>query len=435
MSGGKKAHVVAVNMGYGHERPAHSLKGLASGSKITIANDYPGIPESDKKIWTGSQKWYERISRFKRVPIAGPLVFGAMDHMQEIEPFYPKRDLSEPTLQVKNFYYLIRKRKFMRHLIEGLSTSPRPLVSTFMATSFAAEEHGYPEEIFTLCTDSDISRAWAPLDPIKSRIQYFAPSRRVMERLKLYGIKEKNILFTGFPLPTGAIGKDQKALNQDLSRRLKALDPNRIFYIRQQEVLCARFGAGFCRSLSKTRTSRPIHIAFCVGGAGAQREIADDIIKSLKSELRRGRIKLTLVAGSRPEVGQYFQNIITSERLRPVQKKGGITILLEKNRKAYFTTFAKSVRKFDILWTKPSELSFYAGLGLPIIMAPTIGSQEVFNRDWLLRMGGGRDQLDPRYTNEWLFDWIESGALARMAWHGFQEAPTEGVHRIEEIVS
>ena len=41
----------------------------------------------------------------------------------------------------------------------------------------------------------------------------------------------------------------------------------------------------------------------------------------------------------------------------------------------------------DILWTKPSELSFYAGLGLPIIMAPSVGAQERFNKAWLRAIG------------------------------------------------
>jgi hypothetical protein len=92
------------------------------------------------------------------------------------------------------------------------------------------------------------------------------------------------------------------------------------------------------------------------------------------------------------------------------------------------------MRKTDILWTKPSELSFYTGLGLPIIMAPTVGSQEDFNRNWLRQVGGGTDALDPQYAGEWLWDWIEGGALARMAWNGYTNAPTHGAYRIEDIV-
>ena len=73
------AHIVAVNMGYGHERPAHVLRGLATGGRVVIANDYEGIPKSDQSLWHTSRIWYERISRFRVVPILGPIAFGAMD--------------------------------------------------------------------------------------------------------------------------------------------------------------------------------------------------------------------------------------------------------------------------------------------------------------------------------------------------------------------
>ncbi len=94
-----------------------------------------------------------------------------------------------------------------------------------------------------------------------------------------------------------------------------------------------------------------------------------------------------------------------------------------------------TLRTTDTLWTKPSELSFYCGLGLPIVMAPPIGSQEVFNRMWLETVGAGTMQFDPRYADEWLFDWVRSGGLARFAWNGYIEAPTHGTYRIENIVT
>jgi len=100
----------------------------------------------------------------------------------------------------------------------------------------------------------------------------------------------------------------------------------------------------------------------------------------------------------------------------------------------YFALFNKVLLTTDILWTKPSELSFYAGLGLPIIMAPTIGSQEDFNRTWLHAVGAGMEQEDPRYTHQWLFDWLESGWLAQAAMEGFLDAPKHGTYHIEKIV-
>ena len=96
--------------------------------------------------------------------------------------------------------------------------------------------------------------------------------------------------------------------------------------------------------------------------------------------------------------------------------------------------FDEVLRTTDILWTKPSELTFYNGLGIPIIMAPTIGSQEVFNHMWLEAIGGGIDQQDPKFTHQWLPDWLNSGWLAEAALQGFLDAPKFGTYRIEEII-
>ena len=63
-----------------------------------------------------------------------------------------------------------------------------------------------------------------------------------------------------------------------------------------------------------------------------------------------------------------------------------------------------------------------------------MGSQEDFNRLWLQQVGGGVAQNDEQYTDEWLFDWLQSGGLARMAWNGFIEAPTHGTYRIEDVI-
>ncbi|MBU0613790.1 hypothetical protein KJ766_00700, partial [Patescibacteria group bacterium] len=301
MATGRKksiAHIVAVNMGYGHHRPAHTLNFL-SGGKVWIANDYKGIPKKDKKLWEGSRKLYERISRFKRVPIFGPMIFHIMDELQSIPDFYPKRDLSAPSLQVREFYWLIRKREWMKDLIEKLAKDPKPLICTFMTPAFAAEEYGYPGEIFCLPTDSDISRAWAPLRPIQSRIQYLAPTRRVVERLKLYGVPEKNIWFTGFPLPPKAVGGvSAKNIREDLARRICSLDPNKNFIQSIGPTLKQEFGVEFYKKV-RSCSARPIRLAFAVGGAGAQRELGVEALKSLKHLICEKKIQMDFVAGTR----------------------------------------------------------------------------------------------------------------------------------------
>ncbi|MFH1711741.1 MAG: hypothetical protein ABH846_00695 [Patescibacteria group bacterium] len=428
------AYVVAVNMGYGHERPAHVLKSLAVNQEVVIANDYEGIPDLDRTLWESGRKWYERISRFKRVPLVGHLVFKAMDEIQEIAPFYPRRDLSRPSLQTRQLYYLIRQKHHMRHLIEKLAEKPKPILSTFMSPAFAAEEFGYPEEIYALCTDADVNRAWAPMNPKSSRIRYFAPNGRVVERLKLYGVKERNIELTGFPLPVEAIGGvEPQVVVEDLSRRICNLDPQGIFMSHSEKMLSAYLGPLTCDTISKTKP-KSVRMAFAIGGAGAQREIGITIAHSLRREIRQGKIILDLIAGTRPEVASYFETELKKMSLSTALKKGYVNVLYAKDRPTYFDAFSGLMRKIDILWTKPSELSFYTGLGIPIIIAPTVGSQEDYNRQWLNQVGGGIDQLDPRYTNEWLFDWINSGALARLAWNGFIEAPTHGAYRISDVL-
>lgn len=428
------AYVVAVSMGYGHERAASALRHFAIGKRVILANEYPGIPVSDLKLWSAGQTWYERISRFKRVPIFGQAAFGLMDKMQEIEPFYPRRDLSAPTLQVKQTYALIRKAKHCKHLIEQLSKRPRPLICTFMIPAFAAEEYGYPEEIFVVACDADISRAWVPLDPKRSRIKYLAPTGRVVERLRLYGVREENILFTGFPLPTENIGgHEAHILLKDLSRRMCNLDPAGVFSLHSQTMLEAEFGQTFCTNL-KTMRKVPIALTFAVGGAGAQREVGVAAAKSLARDILDNKLTMTLVAGTRPEVKEYFVDAFKRSPLKRAVADGRLSVLSTPDRAEYFSSFNKLMRKTDILWTKPSELSFYTGLGLPVIMAPTVGSQEDFNRNWLYQVGGGTDALDPAYANEWLWDWINGGALARMAWNGYTNAPTHGAYRIEDIV-
>ena len=44
----RKAWVVTVDMGYGHERASHALNDLAY-SDVIVANNYPGIPEAERE--------------------------------------------------------------------------------------------------------------------------------------------------------------------------------------------------------------------------------------------------------------------------------------------------------------------------------------------------------------------------------------------------
>ena len=132
----------------------------------------------------------------------------------------------------------------------------------------------------------------------------------------------------------------------------------------------------------------------------------------------------------RNDVYLYFQKALKEFGL---DNCGAVRVIYAEDKMSYFKVFNKILRKTDILWTKPSELTFYSGLGIPIIMSEPIGYQEKYNRGWLLAIGAGIDSLNPEYVDEWLFDWLDSGWLAEAAMEGFLDAPRMGTYNIENI--
>ena len=428
----QKAWIISVSMGYGHQRTAYPLRYLAPEGKVINANDYQGIPEKDKKIWETTRKFYEAISRFSRIPLIGKATFSIYDQFQKILTFYPKRDLSKPNFALKQIYSLIKKG-WGKHLIEELGMKNKelrmnlPIICTFFTPAFMAEFFHYPGEIFCVVCDADISRTWAPLNPRESKIKYFAPNLRVAERLKLYGIKPENIFLTGYPLPQDIInGEQMEALKENLRNRILNLDPKKRYFEKYQHLLETYLGA------LPVSSDHLLTIMFAVGGAGAQKEIGIKMVKSLAVKIWAGDIKVILVAGIREKVKEYFEQNLEKLKLKGHPR---VEIIFEKDIEDYFQKFNQALRKTDILWTKPSELSFYSALGIPIIIAPPIGSQEEFNRRWLLKSGFGLSQENPKYTSQWLFDWLEHGYLAEAAIEAFIEGEKLGTFNIKKIIS
>jgi len=419
----QKAWLVAVNMGYGHQRTAYPLKDLAFLGKVIQANDYEGISEKDRRVWETSRNVYEFVSSFKRIPFLGNVIFSILDFFQKIFNFYPKRDLSKPSYQLKQVNSFI-KMGWGKDLVEMLKKNPLPLVSTFSVPAFMAEYFGYPGEIFCVVCDADISRSWAPFDPSKSRIKYFASTQRSAERLKLYGVKPENIYLTGYPLPKELIGSESaEILKENLKYRLLNLDPKKRYLEKYKTLVEEKLG-----SLPE-KSDHPLTIMFSVGGAGAQRDIGFNIVKKLAKKINNNEVKVILSAGIKENIKDFFE-----ENLKNLNLDKGVEIIFEKNIDDYFQRFNEKLRKTDVLWTKPSELSFYSALGLPIIIAPAVGSQEDFNKRWLEKSGFGVPQGNPNYVDEWLFDWLEQGYLAEEAFEGFVEGERLGTYNIEKIV-
>jgi hypothetical protein len=421
------AWVVAADMGLGHQRAAYPLRELGGNRALTAgAIEYSTIKEN--KLWKRIRKLYEGVSRINHIPIIGGFLFGVLDKLEQITPFYPFRDLSSPTIQVRYLDSLIKKG-LGQTMVNMIRRGKLPLLSTFFAIALAADKLDYPK-VYLMVTDSDINRIWVAKDAFKSKIIYLAPCGHAVKRLKEYGVPDQHIFLTGFPLPKENLGgPDLEILKLDLAQRLIYLDPTQQFWSLHRVEIDHYLGAENCIN----RSNRILTLTFAVGGAGAQKEIGAAILKSLKLKIRNSEIHLNLVAGIRKEVHSYFEKCLTEAGLED-ELGTGVNILCCDTKEEYFHCFNFILRTTDILWTKPSELSFYCGLGIPIIIAPPLGAHEHYNKKWLIAHRAGISQEDPSLCAEWLFDLLNDGRLAQAAWDGFLNTRKCGTYKIEEII-
>jgi hypothetical protein len=279
-------------------------------------------------------------------------------------------------------------------------------------------------------TDSDINRVWAPFDPAHAaRIRYFTPSPRAGRRLRAYGVPEAQITMTGFPLPHELLGGDGSSADggtlvtarRNLSARLVRLDPAHAFRRSIAPELERQLGP------LPPDDGRPPMITFAIGGAGAQVGLARQFLPGLASSLRAGNFRLSFIAGVRPEVRAALADAVAQARLDDCPN---VAILFEREHHAYFTRFHALLAETDILWTKPSEMTFFAALGLPILLAPAMGVHEQYNARWARECGAALALRDLRCVAEWLGDWLTDGTLAAAAWNGWLRMPKRGLYRI-----
>jgi hypothetical protein len=175
-------------------------------------------------------------------------------------------------------------------------------------------------------------------------------------------------------------------------------------------------------------------MTIAIGGAGAQTRQVGKILQALRGRILDGDLKLTLVAGIRPDVAGILHRMVQSAHLS-ANIHAGIEILVSENFEDYFHRFNECLADTDVLWTKPSELVFYASLGLPILLAAPVGDQEHANRNWLLSNDAALDAGDPDSMDLKLEDLLATGELCRIAWNAYSRLDRNGTARIQEFVS
>jgi hypothetical protein len=424
-----KFWLVSADMGYGHQRAISPIKFLSQNGNILNANKSAEASAKELRIWKDMQGTYEFMSRAGRLPLIGDFITRLLDRILYIPSYYPFKERSKATLQVKYLKSAIKKG-LCDGIIKQISDPELPMITSFYSPAIAAEIAGH-KIIYCIICDTDLNRVWASEDASKSHIIYFAPGSVSTQRLISYGVPERNILLTGFPLPLELLGdRTLNILRMNLHRRLVNLDPQLKFGNLFNHSVKAFLDKDLINEETTTQ-KRCITITYAVGGAGAQKEVGIQIMNSLSKEIRENKIKLNLAAGTRSDLIGYFENAIKKNAFTNDQ----VDIIHGETNDIYFEYFNHSLLNTDILWTKPSELSFYCALGIPVIMTPAIGPQEKCNRRWLREIGAGIKQQNPEYTNQWLLDLLKKGRLAEAAWNGFLKGRKFGTFNIIDFLN
>ncbi len=393
-----KPLVAAIDMGYGHLRPAAALAEYV-GVDVLQMDRPPLGDQRDRAFWDRIRELYEPLTRASQLPGVGGPVRALLNTITAIPSPWPARDLSGPTQGTK---WMLRAARdgVGERLANQVRETGAPLLTTFYAAAILAELHG-ARRLHCLVTDSDVNRVWAPPDANRSEIRYFAPTDRARRRLLSYGVRSSHVEVTGYPLPDALVGAAGEQTKNNYFSRLARLQ-----------------GKG----------ERPL-IVFAVGGAGAQLPLARRIVRGMKRQVQGGALRLALVAGRRPEVARSLRAAL---RVSGLEGHPGIELLEDSDVFSYFRRFNELLSRADALWTKPSELTFFAALGLPLIVAPPVGVHEEWNLRWAAERGAALIQHDPDHAGEWLLEWIEDGVLAGAAHAGMTRLPQRGLYEIAE---
>ncbi len=419
----RAVELVAVDMGYGHLRAAQAL-GDVIGQPVLYADRPPIADGEELGKWRRTRWFYESISRASQLgSFAGPLR-SVLEGVTSIPHLHPYRDLSAPTLGVKGLRRMMRDG-LGKGLVERMKQEHAGLLTTFYAPAIAADAAGLPG-VTCVVTDADINRIWAPPEAAKSDIDFCVPSVRAKLRLQSYGVRPEKIHLTGFPLPGELLGgPGLGALRKNLARRLLRLDPTGTFRDSYRDEV-----GHFLGELPAESDAAPL-VTFAVGGAGSRAPLALTLLESFRRDIAEGRLRLALVAATHEHLAEEF--LAGIKKLGLADQLGtGVRVLHEADLLTYFKSFNALLAQTDVLFTKPSEMTFFAALGLPLVFSWPVGVHERYNRRWAIEGGAGLKQRDPRFANEWIQEWLVDGSLAGAAWSGFMRLPKFGLYRILE---
>jgi hypothetical protein len=425
----QKAWIITAHMGLGHMRAAWSFKNWAKEGKVVVlGEDREFSTENDRKILNKTRYFYYQISKAMELPVIGKYIFGLLDRMMKFPGLYSKEDEKERTLGTVILERMVKKKRICCKISEKASCDTAiPVIHTFYATAVAMDGMCKTGNNWLIVTDTDINRVWVAGNPEKSRIKYLVPCGKTKRRLLKYGVKNENIFVTGFPLPVENIGSEEKQeiVANDLAARIARLDRLGSFRKMFGKTILDILGVD-----SFPETENTINLMYAIGGSGVQSSTALKIASSLQKEIAEKTFSLTISCGINREL---YLRILHDFSNSPFEKHlgFGINIIYANNFDDYFNSFNKALRRSDILWTKPSEMSFYCALGIPVITSAPVGHHERVNRRWLNEIHAAiRTPGKAKECSEWLHDLLDTGILPQTAWNGYLNAERMGTYNI-----
>jgi len=145
--------------------------------------------------------------------------------------------------------------------------------------------------------------------------------------------------------------------------------------------------------------------------------------------IREGKYRFLVSCGSNAFVRDSVEKEYARLDLVPPQ----VGVVYGGDKTAYFRTFNETLRSTDLLVTKPSELVFYCGLGLPLLLTSPLGHQETKNSDWVLGIGAG-ESIDRRNLVAYLEEGIGSGRFVERIGRGLATDHAGAIGRILRLV-
>ena len=405
-------------MGYGHLRPARALAARL-GTTVMHADREPLADREERRAWARSRSFYESSQ---------PRLGSALGRLADPTPCSTRSPTSRRCIR----FAISRRRRSAcgartlraarvsaASLVAYLADRDMQLLTTFYSPAVLADFHGY-DRIFCIVTDSDVNRVWAPINPGRARS---ATSRRAAASCAAacYGVNKAQIEFTGFPLPHSLVGGPTRRAERNLARA----SPGSITKAFSAAIRTRLRALGPLPS-----RCRPPHLVFAVGGAGAQAELPALSCRACDRRCSSGRLRLTLVAGVARDALQAARGAMSTARGFRASSGSNLDILFEPETRRLLRSLRRAARARRCLWTKPSEMVLYAGLGLPLLLTKPIGIHENYNRRCARENGAALKQRDPRTIGERLRELLDDGNLAAAAWAGYRRLPHLGLYRI-----